>query len=71
MELLSVIRRWHCGDPFSIREISRCTGLSRNTVPEYRSAVRVYPERIVVVAEGQIICEHRRVFARSHQRKWS
>ena len=29
-------------------------------------SVRVYPERIVVVAEGQIICEHRRVFARSH-----
>ena len=32
-------------------------------------SVRVYPERIVVAAEGQIICEHRRVFARSHQRK--
>jgi DNA replication protein DnaC len=32
-------------------------------------SVRVYPERIVVVAEGQVICEHSRVFARSHQRK--
>ena len=32
-------------------------------------SVRVYPERIVVVAEGQIICERARVFARSHQRK--
>src|SRR3984957_11427155 len=32
-------------------------------------SVRVYPERIVVVGEGQIVCEHRRVFARSHQRK--
>ena len=32
-------------------------------------SVRVYPERIVVAAEGQIICEHRRAFARSHQRK--
>jgi hypothetical protein len=32
-------------------------------------SVRVYPERIVVVAEGQIIRDHRRVFARSHQRK--
>ena len=30
---------------------------------------RVYPERIVVVAEGQVVCEHRRVFARSHERK--
>jgi hypothetical protein len=30
--------------------------------------VRIYPERIVV-AEGQILCEHRRVFARSHERK--
>jgi hypothetical protein len=32
-------------------------------------SVRMYPERIVVVAEGQIVCEHRRVFARSHERK--
>jgi hypothetical protein len=32
-------------------------------------SVRVYPERILVVAEGQVVCEHRRVFARSHERK--
>lgn len=32
-------------------------------------SLRVYPERIVVAAEGQIICEHRRVFARSHDRQ--
>ena len=31
-------------------------------------SVRVYPERVVVVAEGQIVCEHRRSFARSHER---
>jgi hypothetical protein len=31
-------------------------------------SVRVYPERIVVAAEGQIVCEHVRVFARSHER---
>jgi len=31
--------------------------------------VRVYPERIIIAAEGQIVCEHRRVFARSHERK--
>lgn len=31
-------------------------------------SLRVYPERIVVAAEGQIICEHRRIFARSHDR---
>jgi len=29
-------------------------------------SVRVYPERVVVVAEGQIVCEHPRSFARSH-----
>ena len=29
----------------------------------------MYPERIVVVAEGQVICEHRRVFTRSHDRQ--
>src|SRR5271156_12643 len=32
MELSSVIRRWHSRDHCSIREISRRTGLSRNTV---------------------------------------
>ena len=30
-------------------------------------SVRVYPERVVVAAEGQIVCEHARVFARSHR----
>ena len=35
MELLSVIRRWHFRDQFSIREIARRTGLSRNTVRKY------------------------------------
>lgn len=31
-------------------------------------SVRVYPERVVIAAEGQIVCEHARVFARSHGR---
>jgi len=35
MELLSLIRRWRLQDEFSIREISRRTGLSRNTVRKY------------------------------------
>jgi transposase len=35
MALLSVIRRWHFRDRFSIREISRRTSLSRNTVRKY------------------------------------
>jgi transposase len=30
-------------------------------------SVRLYPDRIVVAAEGQIICEHPRVIERSHQ----
>src|SRR5271168_3985068 len=29
-------------------------------------SVRVYPDRIVIVAEGQILCEHRRIIDRSH-----
>lgn len=29
-------------------------------------SLRVYPERIVVAAEGQILCEHHRVIERSH-----
>ena len=46
MELLSVIRRWRYRQQFSIREIARRTGLSRNTVRKYlrsdsvRAAVR-------------------------------
>jgi len=32
-------------------------------------SVRLYPERIVVAAEGQAICEHRRVFVRSHSQQ--
>ena len=32
-------------------------------------SLRVYPERIVIVAEGQVLCEHRRVIDRSHNRQ--
>jgi len=32
-------------------------------------SLRVYPHRIVVVAEGQIVCEHQRVIDRSHSRQ--
>ena len=35
MDLLSVIRRWHGRDGLSIREITRRTGLSRDTVRKY------------------------------------
>ena len=31
-------------------------------------SLHVYPERLVVVAEGQILCEHDRVIDRSHQK---
>ena len=30
-------------------------------------SMRIYPERIVVAAEGQILCEHARIIDRSHQ----
>jgi transposase len=43
MELLSVIRRWRHRDHFSIREISRRTGLSRNTVRKYLRSDNVEP----------------------------
>lgn len=44
MELLSVIRRWHFRDNFSIRDISRRTGLSRNTIRKYLRADGVEPK---------------------------
>ena len=43
MELLSVIRRWWHRDHFSIREISRRTGLSRNTVRRYLRSDGIEP----------------------------
>ena len=32
----------------------------------HRVSIRIYPDRIVVVAEGKIVCEHARIIARSH-----
>jgi len=29
-------------------------------------SLRVYPDHFLVVAEGQVVCEHRRVIERSH-----
>ena len=29
-------------------------------------SLRVYPDRIVIVAEGQVLCEHRRLITRAH-----
>ena len=31
-------------------------------------SLRVYPERLVIVAEGQVLCEHERIIDRSHQK---
>lgn len=43
MAILSVIRRWHFREGMPIREISRRTGLSRNTVRKYLSSGVVEP----------------------------
>ena len=48
MALLSAIRRWHFREGMPIREISRRTGLSRNTVRKYLASGVVesrYPKR--------------------------
>ena len=44
MALLSVIRQWALRDQLSIREISRRTGLSRNTIRKYLRAGTVEPK---------------------------
>lgn len=31
-----------------------------------RVSLRIYPNRVVVAAEGQIVCEHVRIIERSH-----
>ncbi|MDC7685060.1 winged helix-turn-helix transcriptional regulator, partial [Asticcacaulis sp. BYS171W] len=43
MALLSVIRRWALRDRIPIREISRRTGLSRNTIRKYLRSDEVEP----------------------------
>ena len=44
VDLLSVIRRWHGRDELPIREITRRTGLSRNTVKKYLATGDVSPQ---------------------------
>jgi transposase len=46
---LNVIRRWALREHMSIREISRRTGLARNTVKKYLSSEEIepaYPRRV-------------------------
>jgi len=44
VDLLSVIRRWHGRDKLPIREITRRTGLSRNTIRKYLANGTVEPK---------------------------
>jgi transposase len=44
VDLLSVIRRWHGRERLSIREISRRTGLSRNTIRKYLANGELEPK---------------------------
>jgi hypothetical protein len=41
MALLSVLRRWHFREGMPIREITRRTGLSRNTVRKLKAVKKV------------------------------
>ena len=43
VDLLSVIRRWHHRDGLPIREITRRTGLSRNTIRKYLANGEITP----------------------------
>ena len=43
MALLSVLRLWHFCDGMPIREITRCKGLSRNTVCKYLASGELEP----------------------------
>ena len=49
MATLNVIRRWALREKMSMREISRRTGLARNTVKKYLSSEEIepsYPRRV-------------------------
>lgn len=54
MALLSVIRRWALRDGMSIREITRRTGLSRNTIRKYLRSDAVEPKFEVVVRPSKL-----------------
>lgn len=54
MALLSVIRRWHFREHLSIREISRRTGLSRNTIRRYLRSDGVEPKFKVPVRPSKL-----------------
>ena len=44
MDVLSLIRRWHFREKMPIREISRRTKLSRNTITKYLASGEVEPK---------------------------
>lgn len=54
MALLSVIRRWAFRDGMSIREITRRTGLSRNTIRKYLWSDVVEPKFEMLVRAEQV-----------------
>ncbi len=54
MALLSVIRRWAFRDGMSIREITRRTGLSRNTIRKYLRSDAVEPKFEIVVRPSRL-----------------
>ena len=54
MALLSVIRRWAFRDGMSIREITRRTGLSRNTIRKYLRSDAVEPKFEIVIRPSRL-----------------
>jgi len=56
MGFLSVIRRWALRDKMPIREISRRTGLSRNTIRKYlREGAVSYARKLVTAWSGGVL----------------
>ena len=48
MAFLSIIRRWHKREHVPIREISRRTGVSRNTIRKYLRSDQMVVSGVVV-----------------------
>lgn len=80
MGLLNIIRRMALREKLSVREIKRVSPTCLITFERNRYSVpasfanrpvslRIYPERLVVAAEGNILCEHTRVIERSHDKR--
>jgi len=66
MDLLSAIRRWHHRDQLPIRENTRRTGLSRNTIRKYLANGEISPMKTRRSSNSAQTCREQSLSGSSH-----